>query len=72
MKNAIIAMLMLVTVTSCSFVPEYKQPEVAIPEAWKNGDKGTEAEIAHDWWKLHEPARYERSRRVGQPTATAT
>lgn len=52
MKNAIIAMLMLVTVTSCSFVPEYKQPEVAIPEAWKNGDKGTEAEIAPDWWKL--------------------
>ena len=52
MKNAIIAMLMLVTVTGCSLVPEYKQPEVAIPEAWKNGEQGTEAEIAPDWWKL--------------------
>lgn len=52
MKNAIISMLMLVTVTGCSFVPEYKQPAVAIPEAWKNGEQGTEAEIAPDWWKL--------------------
>jgi CHASE1-domain containing sensor protein len=27
---------------------------------------------AQDWWKLHEPERYERSHRVGQPTARAT
>lgn len=51
MRNAIIAMLMLTAVTACSLVPEYRRPEVAIPEAWKNGAKGAEAEIGPAWWK---------------------
>ena len=29
-------------------------------------------ERAHDWWRLHQPARYERAHRLGQPSATAS
>lgn len=51
MKQIIISLLLLVTMTGCNLTPDYVRPDVQIPQNWKAGDKIGESAVNADWWR---------------------
>ncbi len=60
MKKMLIALLLLVTVTGCEMIPDFKRPEVDMPAAWKDGTRGGEAHVDAGWWKNFRSAELDR------------
>jgi multidrug efflux system outer membrane protein len=43
-----------VTCTACTMGPDYKRPELPLPETFQSGEDSAEAKLAADWWKLYQ------------------
>ncbi|MDE1152459.1 MAG: efflux transporter outer membrane subunit [Micavibrio sp.] len=52
MRKTLTALCVVLVMSGCSLIPEYKQPQVAFPVTWKDGSivAGSET-INADWWK---------------------
>ncbi len=51
MKKTLTALLIVLTMSGCSLIPQFKKPETAVPEAWKHGAPGAALHINADWWR---------------------
>lgn len=52
MKKTAFVLLLMLSTAGCSLIPQYRQPQVAMPATWKDGSGVADAAtINADWWK---------------------
>ena len=50
----------LILLTSCSLVPEYKNPVTETPKTWTQPVDSKAAEVTAEWWKKYNSAELDR------------